>query len=78
MGPAGSGIALGLGAPGKEPVAVTTDGQGTVPSSTPALTALAGADVVGAWMVTLAGTPEERGAIYDVLLFVEYDYTPRT
>ncbi len=77
-GPLGAGHDVGIGAPGAAAVAVQTDAGGRVPSADPALAALTGHPVSdGSWAISLSADPDERADVHDVLLFIEYDYTPR-
>jgi hypothetical protein len=77
-GPVGAGQQFGIGGPGVAEVAVATDANGRVAAGDAALVPLAGQPVIGDWPVSLAGTAEERAGVYDMILFVEYNYTPRT
>ncbi|BCL26741.1 hypothetical protein ACFFS2_00420 [Streptomyces aurantiacus] len=70
-------VPLTITAPGGATADVTPDGTGRVPSTTPALAALHGAPVAGAWGLATTADGADRTAVYDVLLFVEYDYTRR-
>jgi hypothetical protein len=70
-------VALTLGAPGREPVAITPDDQGRVPSADPELGALAGSAVVGGWPFATSADRATREQVGDILLFVEYDFTER-
>jgi tetratricopeptide (TPR) repeat protein len=70
-------VPLTLGAPGRDPVTVTPDGSGRVPSTNPALASLAGATVAGGWPFAAGADRAIREQVYDVLLFVEYDFTER-
>ncbi|MGW6737576.1 Tc toxin subunit A-related protein [Streptomyces sp. NPDC055013] len=70
-------IPLTLTAPGGANADVIPDANGRVPSTTSALAALHGADVLGEWGLATAADPADSSAVYDVLLFVEYSYTRR-
>ncbi|MFR9773795.1 hypothetical protein [Nocardia sp. SC052] len=77
-GPLGAGLDVGIGAPGVAAVAVTTNAKGRVESSNPTLAPLTGRSVTdGVWPISLSDDPNVRADVYDVVLFVEYDYTPR-
>lgn len=77
-GPLGAGIDVGIGAPGVAEIAVQSNADGRVESANPALAPLAGQKVTeGVWTISLPGDPAVRADVYDVLLFIEYDYTPR-
>jgi hypothetical protein len=70
-------IPLTVAAPGGASADVTPDGDGRVPSTDPALAALAGAYVQGDWTLATTVDGDDRSAVHDILLFVEYDYTER-
>lgn len=70
-------IPLTVTAPGGASADVTPDGDGRVPSTDPALAALVGAYVQGDWTLATTVDGDDRSAVHDILLFVEYDYTER-
>ena len=77
-GPPGAGLDVGIGAPGVAALAAQTNADGRVPSSDPALATLTGRPVSdGTWPISLSTDPDERADVRDILLFIEYDYTPR-
>jgi hypothetical protein len=73
----GGATPLSITAPGGASATVTPDADGRVPSSDPALAALAGAAVRGDWGLATTADPDDRSAVDNILLFVEYDFTPR-
>ncbi|QCB93558.1 hypothetical protein [Cellulomonas shaoxiangyii] len=70
-------VPLTITAPGGATADVVPDGDGRVASDDPALAVLAGADVLGEWGLSTTADAADRGAVHDVLLFVEYDFTAR-
>lgn len=68
---------LTISVPGSAAVTVTPDAAGRVLSSDAALAALAGRPVLGSWSLATAADAAGRAAVYDVLVFVEYDFTER-
>jgi hypothetical protein len=70
-------VPLTITAPGGATADVTPDADGRVPSGDLALTALAAAPVPGNWGLTSTADPGDRATVDNILLFVEYDFTPR-
>lgn len=70
-------VPLTLTAPGGATADVTPDATGRVASDDPALAALAGGPLTGEWALSTTATAQDRAAVYDLLLFVEYGFTPR-
>ncbi|HET9517075.1 MAG TPA: hypothetical protein VFO77_05055, partial [Actinoplanes sp.] len=70
-------VPLRITAPGGAAADVTPDADGRVPSSDPALAALAAAAVQGAWGISTTADPDDRAGVDNILLFIEYDFTAR-
>ncbi|OJF11385.1 Tc toxin subunit A-related protein [Couchioplanes caeruleus] len=70
-------VPLTITAPGGAGAAVTPDAAGRVPSGDPALAALAAAPVGGQWVLATTAGPGDRAGVENILLFIEYDFTPR-
>lgn len=74
----GSGsVPLAITAPGGAAAEVTPDATGRVPSSDPALAALATAAVRGEWALATTAGPAARATVENILVFIEYDFAPR-
>lgn len=70
-------VPLTITAPGGATADVTPDATGRVPSGDPALAALATAEVRGDWALATTAGPGDRATVENILLFIEYDFTPR-
>jgi tetratricopeptide (TPR) repeat protein len=70
-------VPLTVTVPGGASADVTPDGDGRVPSDDPALAPLTGATLRGDWALATTADTADRATVHDVLLFVEYDFTPR-
>ncbi|MFI5495923.1 hypothetical protein [Actinoplanes sp. NPDC051859] len=70
-------VPLTITAPGGATATVTPDATGRVPSSDPALAALTTGAVGGEWGIATTANPADRATVENILLFIEYDFTPR-
>jgi tetratricopeptide (TPR) repeat protein len=77
VGAAPPPVPLTITAPGGGSADITPDATGRVPSNTPALAALTGSPVRGDWELATTADQDDRAGVYDILLFVEYEFTPR-